>query len=232
MVGKRVLLSAAWLAASFSVTLGCRSASTSQPVAQDASVPPPPASAGANSPNSGAGTDVPSAASMIEVPAGTPIRVRLNSSLDTGRSRPGDRFTAVLEAPIEANGMVLVAKGASVEGAVRVAESSGRLKGRAYLSIALDRIDINGSAMPVATDTIGASSGAHKKRNVALIGGGSGLGALIGGLAGGGRGALIGAGAGAAAGTAGAAATGKLQAHIAAESLLTFHLKQPLQIRS
>jgi len=125
---------------------------------------------------------------------------------------------------------LLAPSGASVEGAVRDAASSGRLKGRAYLSIALDSIEINGSAVPIVTDTVGASTRAHKKRNLTLIGGGSGLGALIGGLAGGGHGALIGAGAGAAAGTAGAAATGKKQAHIPAETVLTFHLRRPLEV--
>jgi hypothetical protein len=166
------------------------------------------------------------------VPAGTAIKVRLNSSLDTGRSRPGDGFTGVVEIPIVVDGMVVVPKGANVEGVVRSSKSSGRLKGRAYLSIGLDAIDIGGSALHIATDSIGASSGGHKKRNLTLIGGGSGVGALIGGLAGGGGGALIGAGAGAAAGTAGAVITGRKQAHIAAESVVTFHLRQPLQIQS
>ena len=57
-----------------------------------------------------------------------------------------------------------------------------------------------------------------ESNNIAVIGGGSGLGAVIGALAGGGKGALIGAGAGAAAGTAGAAATGKREVGVAAES--------------
>jgi hypothetical protein len=63
-----------------------------------------------------------------------------------------------------------------------------------------------------------------------LIGGGSGLGALIGGLAGGGRGALIGAGAGAGAGAAGAAFTGKKQVSIPAETVLTFRLDEGVEL--
>jgi hypothetical protein len=73
-------------------------------------------------------------------------------------------------------------------------------------------------------------SGRHRRRNIALIGGGSGVGALIGGLAGGGTGALIGGGAGAAAGTAGAVVTGKKQTGLPAESLVVFHLRKPLRI--
>ena len=166
----------------------------------------------------------------IVVPSGTVIQVRLNSSLDTSRSRPGERFTAVLAAPIVVEGKTAVPAGANVEGVVRSSASSGRFKGRAYLSIALDAIEVNGSSVPLVTDNASSSSGGHKKRNLTLIGGGSGLGALVGGLAGGGRGALIGAGAGAAAGTAGAAFTGKKQAHIPAESVLTFHLREALHI--
>jgi hypothetical protein len=166
----------------------------------------------------------------IVVPSGTAIQVRLNSSLDTSRSRPGERFTAVLATPIVVEGRTVVPAGANVEGVVRSSASSGRFKGRAYLSLALNSIEVNGSSVPLLTDSAGSSSGGHKKRNLTLIGGGSGLGALVGGLAGGGRGALIGAGAGAAAGTAGAAFTGKKQVHLPAESVLTFHLREALHL--
>jgi hypothetical protein len=104
------------------------------------------------------------------------------------------------------------------------------LKGRAVLSIAIDRMEIDGVMTRVVTDSVVRSSGAHKKRNFRLIGGGAGLGALIGGLAAGGRGALIGAGAGAATGGAGAALTGKKQVRIPAESVLVFHLRQALAV--
>ncbi|HEY6251628.1 MAG TPA: hypothetical protein VI685_16850, partial [Candidatus Angelobacter sp.] len=62
----------------------------------------------------------------------------------------------------------------------------------------------------------------HTKSNVTKIGGGAAAGALIGGLVGGGKGAAIGAGAGAGAGTGVAAATGKQEAVIPAETVITF----------
>ena len=80
------------------------------------------------------------------------------------------------------------------------------------------------------TVAVDQESASHKKRNLSLIGGGAGLGALVGGLAGGGKGALIGASAGAGAGTAGAAATGKKEVGVAAESLLTFPLQAPVKL--
>jgi hypothetical protein len=68
------------------------------------------------------------------------------------------------------------------------------------------------------------------KRNLGFIGGGAAGGALIGGLAGGGTGALIGSALGAGAGTAGAAATGKKEITLPAETRLSFRLRQPLAV--
>jgi hypothetical protein len=60
--------------------------------------------------------------------------------------------------------------------------------------------------------------------------GGTGLGALIGGLAGGGKGAGIGALAGAGAGTALAATKKGEQLQIPSESLIEFRLQQPVTL--
>ena len=69
------------------------------------------------------------------------------------------------------------------------------------------------------------------KRSAALIGGGAGAGAIIGALAGGGKGAAIGAAVGAGAGTAGAGLTGNQDINIPAESLLSFKLQSPVEVK-
>ena len=166
----------------------------------------------------------------ISIPTGTTIRVRLNETLDTRRNRSGDRFTASLVEPVQEEGRVLVPQGTVFTGHVTISAPSGRLKGRAVMGLTLDSFAINGASYPVVTSKASRVSARHKKRNLVLIGGGSGLGALIGGLAGGGKGALIGAGAGAAAGTAGAAATGKEQVALPAETLLTFRLEENVEL--
>jgi hypothetical protein len=171
-----------------------------------------------------------SAGAEISIPTGTPIRVRLNETLDTRRNRSGDRFTASLVEPVEESGRVVVPRGTVFSGHVTIAAPSGRMKGRAIMGLTLDSFEVNGARYPVVTSKASRVSARHKKRNLVLIGGGSGLGALIGGLAGGGKGALIGAGAGAAAGTAGAAATGKEQVAIPAETLLTFKLEENVEL--
>jgi hypothetical protein len=121
-------------------------------------------------------------------------------------------------------------KGTVVRGSVKHSASSGRLKGRAVVALTLDRMEWNGAEVPLNTNSITFTSADHKKRNLAWIGGGSGAGALVGALLGGGKGAVLGAVAGGGAGVAGAAATGKRQVRIPAESVLTFRLEQPLAI--
>jgi outer membrane lipoprotein SlyB len=169
--------------------------------------------------------------SPILIPAGTRVRIRLGETLSTAQNRPGDHFTATLANPIVVNGSTVVPAGAPFRGHVANASSSGRLKGRASLTITLDSFDLRGATHEISTTANTRVSTAHKQRNLALIGGGAGLGAVLGALAGGGKGALIGAGAGAAAGTAGAAATGKRNVSLPVESLLTFSFKAPVAVR-
>jgi len=64
-----------------------------------------------------------------------------------------------------------------------------------------------------------------------MIGGGTGIGAVIGGLAGGGKGALIGGLAGAGAGTAASAYTGNKDVVIPSESAVTFTLTAPVSAK-
>src|SRR5260370_32165229 len=80
----------------------------------------------------------------------------------------------------------------------------------------------DGKSLSGATSGFGAKGKSHTKSNVTKIGGGAAAGALIGGLAGGDKGALIGTAAGAGAGTGVAAATGKEEAVVHAETAIPF----------
>lgn len=162
------------------------------------------------------------------VPAGTAIHVRLNHSLATNQNDSGEAFAATVTSPVVVNGKEVIPAGAKAEGVVVDSRPSGRLKGHAYMTLALSTVDVGGANYEVHTSTVGRQSGDHKKRNIALIGGGGG--ALIGALAAGGKGALIGGPVGAGAGLAVAAITGKKQVRIPAESAMTFRLTRPLTI--
>ena len=173
----------------------------------------------------------PNPAPELTIPASTPIRVRLGESLDTRNSRPGERFTAYLDEPIVSGNRVILPKGTLFRGHVVEARRSGRLKGRAYLGVTLDSFHLNGTTYAINTRADVRASGSHKKRNLFAIGGGTGTGAAIGGIAAGGVGALIGAGAGAAAGTTGALITGKKDVRLPVETPLTFALRNPVSVR-
>jgi len=166
----------------------------------------------------------------ITVPAGTVIRVTLDQSLSSGRNHSGDGFEASVSSPVVIDGKTVIPKDARARGRVVDAQESGRLSHVAHLSLALSSVEVAGKSYAIETSGVGRTGSNHNKRNLELIGGGSALGALIGGVAGGGKGALIGAAAGAGAGTATAAATGKKEIAIPAETPLSFRLAQPVTI--
>ena len=168
----------------------------------------------------------------LTLPTGTHIPVRLGQSLDTKRDGPGTRFLAHVAEPVTHNGQVVLQRGAVVRGHLVESKPSGRLKGRAIMSLSLDSVQSHGRTYSIITSDPAFASKGHKKRNEVLIGGGGGAGAGIGAIAGGGVGALIGAGAGAAAGTVGALVTGKRELHLAPETRLTFALQRPLTVRT
>lgn len=166
------------------------------------------------------------------IPSGTPITIRLQTAVSSASSHSGESFDAVLDEPLIVNGQTVAPRGASVTGRIVSAKSSGHLKDPGYLRLTLMSLAINGKQLPIQTSTIFAKGSSHEKRNLAMIGGGTAAGALIGGLAGGGKGALIGTAVGAAGGTGTAYATGKKDIGFASERRLTFRLTQSLTVQS
>ncbi len=165
----------------------------------------------------------PAAPRVITAPAGSRVAVTLTETLKASTNSVGDGFTGVLAEPVVSRGGGTVfARGTRVAGTVVASKGRGRFKGAGALGIELTSI----GGVRVSTSEYEKEEKGRGKRTGALIGGGGGLGAIIGGLAGGGKGALIGGLAGAGAGTAGAAYTGNHDVTIPSESLITFRLSR------
>lgn len=167
----------------------------------------------------------------MAIPGGRTLRVRLLESISSRTANPGQHFDAELSAPVVVNGRTVLPSRTPLRGRVVAARSSGRLHKPGYLRLTLDSVRTpDGRWVPIRTTSVWAQGKSHKKRNLTLIGGGTGLGAVIGAIAGGGKGAAIGAAAGAGAGTAGAYATGKKDVTFPAEHKLSFATTQRISV--
>ena len=161
----------------------------------------------------------------LVAPVGARVAVSITQTLSASKSNVGDPFSGVLADDLQTSkGATVFARGTRVEGSVVAAKGRGRFKGAGGLGIQLTSI----AGKSVTTSEYEVAEKGKGKRTGALIGGGGGLGAIIGGIAGGGKGALIGGLAGAGAGTAGAAYTGNKDLVIPSESRVVFTLQRPL----
>src|SRR6266404_2832411 len=216
------------------VILGCGS----KPPAENATTTENRDNASATAPSgatSGKATNAPKPPGLMDrltnktftVPAGTVISVRLGETLGSKSSQPGQNFDATLAEPVVVEEKEVIPAGAGAHGVVVDAKPLGRFKGGASLQIELTSIkDYN-----VQTASVNRSAKGKGKRTAVMIGGGAGAGALIGALAGGGKGAAIGALVGGGAGTAGAAFTGNKDIVLPAETVLSFKLLQPIEVK-
>src|SRR6267143_2164008 len=160
------------------------------------------------------------------VPAGTIVSVRLGEALGSKISQSGQDFDATLAEPIVVETKEVIPAGADAHGTVVDAKSLGRFKGAARLQIATSIGDHK-----VQTASVNRSAKGKGKRTAVMIGGGAVAGALIGALAGGGKGAAIGAAVGAGAGTAGTYFTGNKDVVLPAETVVSFKLLEPIQVK-
>lgn len=168
----------------------------------------------------------------VTIAAGTPLAIRINQHISVKTSRPGDRFDGEIAEPVNGpNGNVAIPRGTHVGGEIVAAHSRGHFKGASILELRLTSLTLNGTDYPIETTGFTRTKKGKGKRSAAFIGGGTGLGMLVGGLASGGTGLLIGGLAGAGAGTAGAGLTGNRDIEIPSESLLRFRLANDLVLR-
>jgi hypothetical protein len=170
------------------------------------------------------------AGQMVTVPTGALIRIRINQTLESSHSKPGEHFDGIVVSDVVADGAVAIPRGASIQGTVVDAKSSGALSGRGELSLQLTQVTLGGKTYPITSDVWAHNGGDKAVQTVNSTAVGTGIGALFGAAAGGGEGAAIGAGVGAALGLGASAASHRGQVYVPSEGLLTFHIAQPTTV--
>ena len=178
------------------------------------------------------------------LPAGTPLRVKLENTLSTFGSKTGDPFSGRVTEAVTVDGKTVIPVGTTVQGRVTKVNEPRRIAGKPTIAIFPETIVLpsgehyilnaplidNNLRNGTDVNTEGQFKGAgHDGKDLTEIGFGTGGGMLIGGLAGGGKGLLIG-------GTIGATATvahwlGKKRAGmLPAGTELLMELSRPLSM--
>jgi len=169
----------------------------------------------------------------MQVPAGTELAIRIDQHINVKTSEAGDHFNGNVVDPVAgASGAVVIPSGTPVSGRVVESHHGGHFRGRSVLELRLTAMTLNGYEYPLDThDTVRTRKG-KGRRSAGIIGGMTGAGMLIGGLATGGVGLAIGAAAGAGGGTAIAGLTGNHNLDIPAESIVHFRLADDLVVQN
>jgi hypothetical protein len=153
---------------------------------------PPPAGTTTDAGNRGAPVGSSGTAADNEIPVGTEFDVRLQSSLNSGTAQVEDRFEATTMVDLKENGRVLVPAGSVMRGVVSSVTNATRTERKGSLTVAFDRITIDGKSYPIRATVIQALESEGIKGEAGKIGAGAGVGAIIGGILGGFKGALAG----------------------------------------
>ena len=165
----------------------------------------------------------------VTLPAGTNLVIRMIEAVDSETNRVGQTFRASLHQPVMLEGNTAIPRGADVMVKLVDAKESGKLTGRADLTLSLQSVSINGNMVDLNTQSVSQESSSRGERTAKVAGGTAAVGAIIGAIAGGGKGAAIGAGAGAAAGAGSQVITAGQRVRIPSETRLTFVLDNPVR---
>ncbi len=178
------------------------------------SSPPPPAAAPA----------------PVQLAAGTNLAIRMIDAVDSEKASVGQTFRASMDQPVTVNGDTVIPRGADVVVKLVDAKDSGKMTGRAELTLSLQSVSVSGKMVDINTQNITKESGSRGTQTAKAVGVGAAIGTIIGAAAGGGKGAAVGAGAGAGAGAAVQMATKGEKVKVPSEARLTFVLDSPVNI--
>ena len=128
-----------------------------------------------------------------EIPVGTEFDVRLGTMLSSKTAQVEDRFEATTMVDLlDERGRVLVPSGSVMRGVVSSVNKATRTDRKGSLTVAFDRVTINGRAHPIRATVTQALESEGIKGEAGKIGIGAGAGAILGAILGGAKGALAG----------------------------------------
>ena len=173
----------------------------------------------------------------ITVPEGTPISLTINSAVSSATAKIEDTVDAEVAAPVVRDGVTVIPAGSKVRGIVTGVQESGKVKGRASLSLRFDRAVVDGESYPIDArfSRVAESTTKSDAKKIGIPAAG---GAVVGAIIGGGKGAAIGAAVGGGAGTAVVLSTSGHEISLPKGTTLsvstgqTFDVKVPLRVES
>lgn len=127
-----------------------------------------------------------------EVPVGTELDVRLQTTINSGTAMVEDRFEATTLVDLLQDNDVLIPAGATVRGVITAVQAAGRVERKASLSLSFDQITFGGRTYPLRATMTEAIEGEGLRGEAGRVGTGAAVGGVIGGILGGIRGALAG----------------------------------------
>ena len=167
----------------------------------------------------------------VTIPAGTTLRLNLQSAVSSDGSQVEDTVRATLRQAVTVDGQTVLPSGTELVGTVTDAERSGRVKGRARVAYRFNSLRYDSERYPITTAQISHQAQATKRKDATKIGVGAGVGAAVGALLGGGSGAAKGAAIGGAAGTGAVLATRGDEVRLGPGADVNTRLTAPLVVR-
>jgi hypothetical protein len=168
----------------------------------------------------------------VTLPAGTTLRLRLQSAIASDTSKVEDQVRAELTQAVTVDGATVLPVGTTVVGNVTDVERSGRVKGRARLAYRFTSLTHDGERYDIVSAPLAHEAEATKGEDATKIAVGAGAGAVVGALLGGGDGAAKGAAIGGAGGTGVVLATRGEEVKLGPGATVTTRLTAPLTVRT
>ncbi len=173
----------------------------------------------------------PTAAPTATVPAGTGLKVKMETPLNTETAKAGQSWSGTITEAVTIGTAAPFPAGSVVHGVVAAVEPAEK-GSRAYFVLRVTSIESNGKSHDIGATADSLIAGSTRKRNVGAIAGGAAAGALLGKAIGGSnKGAVIGGIVGGAAATGAVAASKGFQVDVPAGKELVFRVDGDTKVK-